>query len=174
VKFMPESGFKSNDVVYTPPRLARLFVQHFNPQGKGLDPSRGGGAFYNEFQGEKDWCEIAEGRYFFDYKEKVDYIMTNPPWSLMRKFLIHSYEIADHIYFLVTLGHCFTRARLNDMENAGFGMVELCRCNTPKDGKWPTTGLQLGMVHIARGYTGNIALTRLDESDGKVQGVLAI
>ena len=169
MKFMPEKGFKSNDIVYTPPRLAADFVRHFNPQGKGLDPARGGGAFYNAFTTDKDWCEIAEGRDFFTYTEKVDYIMTNPPWSLMRRFLNHSYEIADNVYFLVTLGHCFTHARLTDAKNAGFGIKELCCCKTPKDGVWPTTGLQLGMCHWKRGWRGDIRLTELEETTNQME-----
>lgn len=159
---MPKNGFKSNDVVFTPPELAEAFVRHFKPKGFGLDPAMGTGAFFNAMLGKKDWCEIDRGRDFFDYKRRVDYIMTNPPWSKMRDFLNHSYEIADDVYFLATIGNCFTRARLDDMQRAGFAMVELCCCETPKVGVWPSTGLQLGMVHIRRGYEGGIKLTRLE------------
>lgn len=47
-----------------------------------------------------EWCEIEKGRDFFDYDERVDYIFTNPPWSRIREFLIHSMKVADEIYFL--------------------------------------------------------------------------
>ena len=163
MKCMMKAGTKTNDIVYTPRDLASAFVRHFNPHGLGLDPARGGGAFYDAFSGEKDWCEIADGRDFLSYVRKVDYVMTNPPWSLMRKFLNHAYEIADEVYFLVTLGPCFTRARIADMEQAGFGLRELCMCATPKDGVWPTSGLQLGMAWWSRGWNGGISLTKLED-----------
>lgn len=167
MKYMPFRNTDTNDIVYTPEDLAQSFVSHFEPKGFGLDPARGRGAFYNAFTGEKDWCEILEGRDFFAYTKKVDYIMTNPPWSLMRKFLNHAYEISDNIYFLVTLSHCFTRARIADMEKAGFNLRELCMCKTPKSKEWPTSGLQLGMAWWQRGYKGGINLTRLYETSNQ-------
>jgi len=166
MKCMPKKGFTHNDVVYTPPELAIAFVKHFNPIGKGLDPCRGAGAFFNAFNGEKEWCEISEGRDFYDYTEKVDYIMTNPPWGDMRHFLQHAYEISNDVYYLTTAAHCFTRARLRDMREAGFGIVEICGCDTPKK-DFPSSGLLLAMTHWKRGYTGDIKLTYLNDKKGE-------
>lgn len=73
------------NVVYTDPKLAELIITHFRPQFKEtdtfLDPSKGSGAFYDLLPPNKDWCEIEQGRDFFEYDKKVDWILTNPPWS---------------------------------------------------------------------------------------------
>ena len=68
-------GSNPNDVVFTPPLVARMIVDEFKPSGKILEPCRGLGGFYNELPEPKDWCEITEGRDFFDYHEKVDWIV---------------------------------------------------------------------------------------------------
>ena len=78
------------DVVMTPYHTAKWIVEHFEPQGKMLEPCRGEGAFYTamqEYNDDVDWCEISEGKDFFDYNGKVDWIITNPPYSIFDDFL---------------------------------------------------------------------------------------
>ena len=45
-----------------------------------LEPCKGEGAFLQYLPENSDWCEIAEGRNYYDYNEKVDWIVTNPPY----------------------------------------------------------------------------------------------
>ena len=163
MKYQPNRDYKSDDVVMTPIPLAKMLVKHFTPQGKGLEPCCGSGNIL-KFLGDADWCEITKGRDFFDYKEKVDYIFTNPPWSQIRPFLSHSMELADDIYFLFTINHLWTKARLRDIREHGFGIREICIFDTPKE--FPQSGFQCGMVHLRRGYSGDISFTRLDEKGG--------
>lgn len=153
MKNQPNRNYKSDDVVMTPIDLAERLVKHFNPQGKGLEPCCGTGNILKFLNGA-DWCEITKGKDFFEYTKKVDYIFTNPPWSKIRVFLQHSMEIADNIYFLFTINHLWTKARLRDIKNAGFGVVEICLFDTPKT--FPQSGFQVGMIHIKRGYNQNI------------------
>ena len=47
-----------NDVVMTKPETAKLIIDYFKPTGTILEPCKGDGAFYNQFEGDKDWCEI--------------------------------------------------------------------------------------------------------------------
>lgn len=157
MKFQPDKGTKTNDVVYTPRPLAKRIIDHFRPNGIVLDPSMGDGAFYDQIDGKKDWCELDRGRDFFDYKEKVDSVMTNPPWSLFRKFLVHSMEIADDIYLLITINHVWTKARIRDVRGHGFGIREIFLVDSPPN--FPQTGFQLGVVHFQRGWDGDIALS---------------
>jgi hypothetical protein len=138
----------------TPVELCETLYHHFAPQGVILEPCRGSGNFYNIFNQEKEWCEITEGKDFFRYHKKVDSIMTNPPWSQIRAFLNHSMEIADDIYFLITVNHLWTKARLRDILSKGFGIKEICVFDTPKN--FPQSGFQVGMVHIKKNYTGDI------------------
>jgi hypothetical protein len=105
----------------------------------------------------KDWCEIDKGRDFFIYNETVDWIITNPPWSINKPFLIHSMEISNDIVFLITINHLTTRARLRLIKNAGFYIKEIYCVKTPKD-NWPQSGFQLAAIHISKG-TGNMKFT---------------
>lgn len=148
------------DIVYTPTTLAIEIIQHFPISGTVLEPCRGGGAFYNNFPDHlvKDWCEIAEGRDFFDYKTKVDWIVTNPPWSKMREFIDHSTDIADNIVFLVTINHLMTKARMRILKQKKFGFKEIYGVKTPKK-DWPQSGFQLAALHIQRGWNGPTAFT---------------
>lgn len=149
LKYQPNRDYKSNDVVMTPENLAQQLVDHFKPTGSGLEPCCGTGNIL-KYLPNADWCEISKGRDFFDYNKKVDYIFTNPPWSDIRRFLRHSMEIADDIYFLCTINHLWTKARLRDIHSNDFRIVEICIFDTPKD--FPQSGFQCGMFHLKRGY----------------------
>ena len=100
---------KANDDVATPIHIARKIINLFFPKIYNdeflLDPFKGNGVFYNNFPKEnpKDWCEIKEGKDFFDFNKKVDWIISNPPYSIFDEVLEHSFEIADNIVYLVPL-----------------------------------------------------------------------
>ena len=102
------------------------------------------------------WCEIKRGRDFFAWRERVDWIVTNPPWSQFRSFLQHATRLADHVVFLVTVNHLWTKARLGDLAAAGFGLKEIALVETPRT--FPPLGFQLGAVHLQRGWRGRIRL----------------
>lgn len=160
MKYQPNKNYQSNDVIMTPVNLAKKLVEHFKPSGKGLEPCCGTGNIL-QFLVDADWCEITKNKNFFDYNEKVDYIFTNPPWSQIRSFLEHSMTLANDIYLLFTINHLWTKARLRDIKEYNFGIVEICLFDTPNT--FPQTGFQLGMVHIKRNYDGElIKLTHLD------------
>jgi len=105
-----------------------------------------------------DWCEIDEGRNFLTTEGKWDWVVTNPPWSQFRPFLLKSMEVADNVVFLSLLNAWFMRARVRDMRNAGFGIVEVLMLDTPKK-PWPQTGFQLSAVHVKRGYRSPVVFT---------------
>ena len=88
--FCPPKNTPDKDIVMTPEYLAKEIIEHYNPIGRILDPCRATGAFYDNFNtDDKDWCELAEEKDFLEYNEKVDWIITNPPWSKMQKFLTY-------------------------------------------------------------------------------------
>ena len=159
MKYQANRNYNSNDVVMTPCELAEKLVNHFKPKGKGLEPCCGTGNIL-KYLPNADWCEITKGKDFFEYDGKVDYIFTNPPWSDIRNFLRHSMDIADDLYYLVTVNHLWTKARLRDIKERGFGIVEICIFDTPKN--FPQSGFQCGMIHLKRGYVDtSIVLSRL-------------
>jgi hypothetical protein len=151
---VPPNG---NDRVMTPDALALQIVKHFSGQisGKVLESCAGKGAFVRALKkaGYRPLeCEIDRGSDFFDFSRPVDWIITNPPWSKVREFLFHAYELADDIVFLVSLPHVMTRARLREMWEAGFMIREIVLVDTPPE-PWPQGGLQLGAVHFQKGWS---------------------
>jgi len=159
VRFQPNRDFVSNDEIQTPVELARRLVEHFQPSGRILEPCSGTGNFLQFLPGA-EWCEIKRGRDFMDWKEPVDWILTNPPWSRIRDFLDHSFEVARDVAFLMTVNHVWTKARLRDMRNRRFGIREIVLLATPES--FPQSGFQLGMVHFQRDWKGGIGLRSLE------------
>ena len=121
--FCPPKNTPEKDIVMTPEYLAKEIIEHYNPSGVILDPSRGTGAFYDNFQSdEKDWCELAEEKDFLAYDKKVDWIITNPPWSKMRDFMLHGMKVADNIVYLTTINHYTTKRRIREMRENNFAI----------------------------------------------------
>lgn len=75
------------DIVYTPSRVCDHILKFLNPTGSILDPCKGDGAFFNLMPEGSDYCEIQEGKDFFEYNRKVDWIIGNPPYSIFETFL---------------------------------------------------------------------------------------
>ncbi len=135
-RLIPSKNDSSKDRVMTPPKLAKAIISHFQPSGDILEPCLGEGAFFNIFPTIeicKYWCEIDLGKDFFNFRPKVDWIVTNPPFSIFRKFLIHSMEVADNIVFLCPINHILgLKARMRDIKKHGFYVRELVMINTPQ------------------------------------------
>jgi len=164
----PKTNQPEQDVVYTPKFLAKQIIDHYNPSGIILEPCKGDGAFYDFLPEGSPWCEISLGKDFYEYTDKVDWIITNPPWSILRPFLGHAMKIqADNIVFLFNFNALMTKARLRDIISNGYGIAEIYCVDTPstEETGWPQAGFQLGAVNIKRGHTGPIAFT------GRVGGV---
>ena len=154
--FCPPTNTPEKDIVMTPEYLAVEIINHFAPTGVILDPSRGTGAFYDNFPGEDhEWCELGEGKDFLTYNHKVDWIITNPPWSKMQQFLAHGMKVADNIVYLTTINHYTTKRRIRDMRENNFAIKEIYCVPTPKN-PWPQLGFQLAAVHTQRDYKGDI------------------
>lgn len=157
MRSQPNRNYVSNDEVQTPRELARRLVKHFRPRGRILEPCRGDGNFLAALPKTTEWCEIKAGRDFYAWDRKVDWIITNPPWSEIRRFLQHAMCFSDHVVFLLTINHVWTRARVRDIHAAGFGLREIVLVDMPES--FPQSGFQLGAVHVARGWKGKITLT---------------
>ena len=148
-----------NDVVMTPEYVAKALIDHFKPEGKILEPCKGSGNFLKYLPSNSLWCEISEGKDFMEFDEKVDWIITNPPWSKIRPFIQKSLEVSDNFVFLTTIVHLWMKARLRDIHQAGFGIKEIILLSTPKS--FSQSGFQLGAFHIQRGYSGSIKFSDL-------------
>ena len=148
---------KRGDRVYTPDWCAADMVAHFAPTGRKLEPFKGTGVFLR-YMPDAAWCEIDENRNFFDWHDPVDWIMSNPPYSLTRSCFRHAATLAENIVFLVPLRNVFS----------GYGFVrEILDYGGIREVRLYGTGGRLGFpmgnavgaVHMERGYRGQTAWT---------------
>ncbi len=143
---------ETSDIVLTPDAIAADVVRHFRPTGRMLDPCRGSGAFWNHMPGA-EWCEAREGRDFFAWYEKVDWIVSNPPYSIFAEWMEHSLKIADNIVYLIPLAKVFSaEKRIRDIYAVG-GIVETRLYGAGTALGFPF-GWPCGAVHIRVGYKG--------------------
>jgi len=153
----------SGTVQYTPMRVAKWCVNHMKiPAGAiTLDPARGAGAFYDLLPEPRRWCELDEGRDFFDHMERVDYIVTNPPFAkliggkkrpLLWPWIAHCLRLAGKGVGLLMQAPRFTNlltpSRLDAMQAANFPITSISLLEVPiwagryawvewrKGGKW--------------------------------------
>jgi hypothetical protein len=105
----------------TPPELAKAIVDHFRPAGIILEPCSGTGSFLKALPPATLHCEIAEGTDFLQFRTPVEWIITNPPWSDIKRFLQHSMSLANNVVFLITVNHIWTKARVRMIRENGFG-----------------------------------------------------
>jgi len=146
-----------NDVVFTPDWLAKEIIEHFAPVGVCLDPCKGDGAFYNNLPAGSHWCEITEGKDFFQWTNKVDWIISNPPFSGFFEFLTHSFTIADNIVYVVPFNKVFNAWR-NLVEIAKYGGIkEIYLVGKGTEIGWKV-GFAIAAVHFQRGYEGGITM----------------
>lgn len=94
-----------NDKVYTPDEVAKQLISllPIKDTDRVLEPCMGEGSFYHNLPGIKDWCEIDRGRDFFEYNAKVNWIVTNPPYSIFDQFVKHCFQLSDNVCLLVPL-----------------------------------------------------------------------
>tara|TARA_R110000822_G_scaffold110422_3_gene240554 strand:- start:2449 stop:3048 length:600 start_codon:yes stop_codon:yes gene_type:complete len=121
----------ANDVIYTPKPLAKVMIDlcDIKPNDKVLDPSKGGGVFYDNL-GEcvKDYCEITEDKDFFKYDKPVDIIVGNPPYSLWTKWLEHTIKLNPKKFCYIFGQMNLTIARLKQIEKEGYKMTKIHLC----------------------------------------------
>jgi len=140
------------DVVYTPDWVARDMVDFFKPDGRILDPCKGNGAF-TKYLPNAEWCEIEQGRDFFQWSEQVDWAFGNPPYTVFSEWWQHSMEIAENICYLIPLNKPFNSGKMFlYMFNWGFIKHMRYYANGPQLG-FPI-GFAIGAVHFQKGYNG--------------------
>lgn len=120
-----------NDIIFTPKPVALDMIEmaEITPNMRVLDPCRGGGVFYDNLpECKKFYCEITEGKDFFDFDEKVDLVIGNPPFSLWDKFLTHTAKITDRFFYVMNIMN-FSSKRIKLIEELGFGITFIKVCN---------------------------------------------
>ena len=145
----------ASDSVQTPIDIAKLIVSAFPPQGTVLEPCRGDGNIYRELPEPKCWCEIIQGKDFFDFSDKVDWIITNPPYSIYDNFLEHCFEVADNVVLLAPIAKAFKSMKIEKMvdEYGGLKTIYFIGSGTMCGFAF---GFPTGCLYYQRGYRGKI------------------
>lgn len=126
VKAVHHSKGHPNDSIYTPLPLALRMIEMANiqPNESVLDPCRGAGVFFQNLPlCDKAYCEITEGRDFYEWKEPVDVIIGNPPFSQWKKWLPHTLSLCQKRFIYVFSSTGLTGNRLKMILDAGFGIT---------------------------------------------------
>ncbi len=146
----------------TPEWCARDMVEYFQPTGRILEPFRGEGVFC-QILPSAAWCEIDEGRDFYEWVTPVDWIISNPPYSITRAVFAHARRLATNVVFLVPLRNIFS----------GYGFVRELRSQggLPAIRLYGTGGRLgfpmgncIGAIHWQLGYTGPTLLSDYHDS----------
>ena len=143
-----------NDRVMTPTIVASAVVNHFSPKGKILEPCRGSGNIYQELLKVSDsveWCEVDEGRDFFSYNGRVDWIITNPPYSIFPQFLKHAFSVAEDVVMIIPPAKCFASLGVLKTIKEFGGIKEVKIIGGGGKVGFPF-GFPVAAVHFKRGY----------------------
>lgn len=147
-----------SDIVYTPVSVSKGIIDFLQPIGVCLDPCKGDGAFYNHLPEGRQYCEIAEGKDFFDWRSgKVDWVIGNPPYSIFKEFLEFSFEIANNVSFLVPTNKVFQRQVIMNMINKWGGVKSIIIYGSGTLIDFPF-GFSVGNFHFEKGYKGKTEL----------------
>ena len=118
---------KPNDVIYTPKNVALLMIDKCNIKETDsvLDSCLGGGVFYDNLPPcNKQWCEIEKGKDYFDFNDKVDLVIGNPPYSLWNKWIEHTIKITNKFCFILGI-HNLTCPRLQLLKDNGYSITDI-------------------------------------------------
>lgn len=146
------------DIVYTPDEVAADILNHFNPFGTMLEPCRGGGAFHRLMPDGAEWCEITEGRDFYNWDKPIDWIITNPPYSIFDEFLDHAMTVGRDIVFLIPVNKLLSSTKKLRRVYAWGGIKEIRYYGSGREFGFPF-GFPVGAVHLQREYSGPMDIT---------------
>lgn len=141
-----------NDIVITPAEIVDEILSYLDIKGFVLDPCAGEFAFYKKLPEPKDWCEIQKGKDFFDWEKKVDWIVSNPPYSNFNEFLDHSFDLSENVCFLVPFAKVFKSWGVIKRIKEYGGIVKIwiapaSICGFP-------FGFPVGAFHFKKNYSG--------------------
>ena len=113
----------ANDEFMTPPELAKILLAKVPifPNSTILDPCPGDGAF-------TIGIGLAPDEDFLEFDLSFDWIITNPPYSDLDRWLEHSFIIARCGIALLLGLHNITPKRLELANKYGFGLTQMHLC----------------------------------------------
>ena len=152
------------DAIMTPIETSKQIINHFSNQINGLclDPCKGEGSFYDNLPSPKLWAEINLGIDFLEWEKPVEWIITNPPYSIYDLFLSKCFEVSENVVLLIPLQKLWKSKTNENMVNEYGGIKEIVYMGTGNRHGFPV-GFPVGAVHFQKGYSGNIPYSRIIE-----------
>lgn len=141
------------DIVYTLDSVARDIIDWVQPSGICLDPCKGDAAFLRNLPPGSDWCELKEDKDFFDYRNRVDWIIGNPPYSIFEDWLAHSFKLADNIVYILPTNKVFQRYMIMNMIKEWGGIKGMRVYGSGTSVGFPF-GFSVAAFWFQRNYTG--------------------
>lgn len=144
-----------------------------------LEPSCGNGAISKVLK-DYDFKDITEndisrGQDFLEYNgERVDWIITNPPFSLTQEFIKKGKAVADNILLLLPLSYLHGKKRYDEVysdetyklkEIYVFTRYPLLGDEIRADGKYRTGMMVYAWFLFSRGYEGETITKWIDNND---------
>ena len=138
------------DFYQTPYALTRRLLEVEKFEGRILEPSCGAGAITAILKeaGYKDitaYDYLLDGKDFLTETRKFDAIITNPPFSLAKEFILKACEIAPRFAFLLPLTYLHGKERLDEIylreileKTYVFARYPLLSAEIRPDGKYET------------------------------------
>ena len=102
------AGIRLNktDLYPTPPWCYENLDINWKAFSDAHEPCRGDGRIQEFIKDQGISCsytEILEGKDFFEFNDKIDLIVTNPPFSLAKEFIEHSIALSNTVIMLLRL-----------------------------------------------------------------------
>lgn len=114
---------KPNDEFITPPDLVKKLLDWLSPEGVVMDNAYGTGNFHRKGD--------LYSKDFFKDDRKVDWYVTNPPYSKIDAWLIKSCQAKKGFAYLLGL-HNITPKRIEACEKLGFFITRIYLCKVFK------------------------------------------
>ena len=154
-----------SDIVYTPDSVAADIVSFFPICMPCLDPCAGDGVFLKFLPQGAEYCEIRNGKDFFNYSKSVDWIVGNPPYSIFKDFLAHSFNIAENIVYIVPTNKIFQSFKVMDLIERNGGIHTMLIYGCGQNVGFPF-GFSVGAFYFKKGFNGStkIIFRRLSKS----------
>jgi hypothetical protein len=159
---------QANDIFLTPANLAKSLIENVPiAQGDVLCDAFAGlkenQPFYENYPEtgiKPDWMEIREGLNAFSCTGKWDWIITNPPFSLLNMVLQFSTWSCRKGFAFILPNHGLSYRRIKFCETRGFRIIKLVSFPNPKD--W-----NIGFSHLFVVWmkTGQVALETVDSNN---------
>ena len=148
------TGLKNySNVHFSDEEVAKKIIAHFAPTGRILEPFKGEGAFFNHLPKGTQWCELNEGRDFFQFTSQVDWIVSNPPFENLTQVMEHSFAVATNTVYLLPLSKVYSSAPRLRLVRDIAGIKEELHFGTGRDIGFDI-GFPFAAMHFQRGYRG--------------------